>query len=194
VEKKISQTVEEVKREHPEARVEAWAEDEHRIGLKPINRIIWVQKGENPIASVNWKFEWLWLAGFVHPQSGETYWWIVPKLNWEVFGEILADFARHFDIGQQRRVVLALDQASFHTTENLDVPEGIHLLWMPPKSPELQPAERLWPLADEPLANRVFSGLDEVEEILCQRCRALIQRPDWIRGYTRYHWWPVDLI
>ena len=46
MEKKISQTVEEVKREHPEARVEAWAEDEHRIGLKPINRIIWVQKGE----------------------------------------------------------------------------------------------------------------------------------------------------
>ena len=134
--KKISQTVEEVKREHPEARVEAWAEDEHRIGLKPINRIMWVQKGENPIASVNWKFEWLGLAGFVHPQSGETYWWIVPKLNWKVFGQILADFARHFGIGQERRVVLALDQASFHTTENLEVPEGIHLLWMPPKSPE----------------------------------------------------------
>jgi hypothetical protein len=114
VEKKISQTVKEVKREHPEARVEAWAEDEHRIGLKPINRIIWVQKGENPIADVNWKFEWLWLVGFVHPQSGETYsWWIVPKLNLEVFGEILADFAKHFRLGAQRRMVLALDQASF---------------------------------------------------------------------------------
>jgi len=194
VEKKISQTVEEVKREYPEARVEAWAEDEHRIGLKPINRIIWVQKGENPIASVNWRYEWLWLVGFVHPRNGETYWWVVPKLNWQVFGKILADFARHFEIGQKRRVVLALDQASFHTTENLEVPEGIHLVWMPPKSPELQPAERLWPLADEPLANRVFAGIEEVEDIVCQRCRALIKRPDWIRGYTQYHWWPVDLI
>lgn len=159
MEKKISQTVEEVKREHPEARVEAWAEDEHRLGLKPINRIIWVQKGENPIADVNWKFEWLWLVGFVHPQSGETYWWIVPKLNLEVFGGILADFAEHFRLGGQRRVILALDQASFHTSEQLQVPEGIHLLWMPPKSPELQPAERLWPLADEPLANLCVFGI-----------------------------------
>ena len=119
--------------------------------------------------------------------------WIVPKLNIQVFSQILADFAEHFSIGSQRRVVLALDQAAFHTSENLEVPEGIHLLWMPPKSPELQPAERLWPLTDEPLANRVFSSLDELEEILCQRCRALIKRPEWIRGYTQYHWWPVDL-
>jgi hypothetical protein len=65
---------------------------------------------------------------------------------------------------------------------------------MPPKSPELQPAERLWPLANQPLAHRVFSGLDEVEEVLYQRCRALIKRPEWIRVYTQYHWWPIDLI
>jgi hypothetical protein len=32
------------------------------------------------------------------------------------------------------------------------------------------------------------------EEVLYQRCRALIKRPEWIRGYTQYHWWPVDLI
>jgi hypothetical protein len=34
VAKKVSQTVEEVKREHPEARVEAWAENEHSSRLR----------------------------------------------------------------------------------------------------------------------------------------------------------------
>ena len=192
MEKKISQTVEEVKKDYPEARVEAWAEDEHRIGLKPINRIIWVQKGETPLAAVNWKFEWLWLVGFVHPNSGETYWWIVPKLNTDVFTWLLEDFAAHFQIGEKRRVVLALDQASFHTSEKLEVPEGIHLLWMPAKSPELQPAERLWPLADEPLANKAFSSLEELEEVLLEICRLMIEKPKWIMGYTQYHWWPED--
>jgi hypothetical protein len=48
VEKKISQTVKEVKREHPEARVEAWAEDEHRIGLKPINRLFGCRREKTP--------------------------------------------------------------------------------------------------------------------------------------------------
>lgn len=193
MEKKLAQTVADVKKDYPEAKVEAWAEDEHRIGLKPINRIIWVQKGENPIASVNWKYEWLWLVGFVHPHSGETYWWTVPQLNYKIFTRLLKDFAVHFGIGAKRRVVLAVDQARFHTSGKVEVPEGIHLLWIPPKSPELQPAERLWSLADEPLANRTFDNLDELEEVVCQRCEALLKRPQWIRGYTQYHWWPNDL-
>jgi hypothetical protein len=39
--------------------------------------------------------------------------------------------------------------------------------------PELQPAERLWPLTNEPIANRTFKDLDEVEEILFNRLRSL---------------------
>lgn len=193
MEKKLTQKVEQVKKDYPEARVEAWAEDEHRIGLKPINRIIWVEKGENPIAPVNWKYEWLWLMGFVHPCSGETYWWIVPKLNNQIFTQALKDFAEHFQLGPKRRVVLAIDQAGFHTSDKVEIPDGIHLIEMPPKSPELQPAERLWPLADEPLANRTFSNLDELEEVIFHRCQTLLERPDWIRGYAKYYWWPEDI-
>ena len=85
----------------PDATVEVWAEDEHRIGLHPVNRLVWVPLGEQPIASVNWKYQWLWLVGFVHPTTGETYWWIVPCLNHEVFSRLLEDFAQHFKLGEQ---------------------------------------------------------------------------------------------
>jgi len=54
-----------------------------------------VPEGEQPIAQVNWRFQWLWLYGFVHPQSGETYWWILPKVNINLFNRVLADFAKH---------------------------------------------------------------------------------------------------
>jgi len=53
------------------------------------------------------------------------------------------------------------------------VPEGIHLVPLPPYSPEVQPAERLWPLVDEPLANIAFETIAEVEELVEQRCRRL---------------------
>jgi DDE superfamily endonuclease len=154
VEKKLAQTVAFVKQQHPQATVEAWAEDEHRIGLHPVNRIVWVPKGEQPLATVNWKYEWLWLVGFVEPKSGETYWWIVPLLNHRVFSQLLKDFANHFGIGQDKRVILAVDQASFHVSDKVCIPEGIHLLFLPAKSPELQPAERLWPLTNEAIANQ----------------------------------------
>ena len=70
------------------------------------------------------------------------------------------------------------------------MPEGIHLFPLPPYSPELQPAERLWPLVNEAVANQVFDSIEAVEELVCQRCRDLLNLPELIRGITCYHWWP----
>jgi transposase len=189
VEKKLSETLAALKANYPDAEIQLWAEDEHRIGLHPVNRRIWVPQGEVPLASVNWKYQWLWLIGFVEPKSGQTYWWIVPLLNWQVMEKVLADFAEHFELGPNKRVVLVLDQASFHVSERIQVPEGMHLEFLPPKSPELQPAERLWPLTNEAMANRTFESLDELEEVSAHRCRVLMQRREFIQGLTGYHWW-----
>ncbi len=70
--------------------------DEHRVGLKPVIRRIWVDELAVPIANVNWRFQWLWLYAFVHPKSGQTYWWILPYVNIELFNRVLENFARHF--------------------------------------------------------------------------------------------------
>lgn len=61
---------------------------------------------------------------------------------------------------------------------------------LPPYSPELQPAERLWPLVDEPLANHAFETIAEVEELVIQRCRRLLRQQQLIQGLTFYYWWP----
>ena len=87
-----------------------------------------------------------------------------------------------------------MDQAGWHTTEKLQVPEGIHLLHLPSYSPELQPAERLWPLTNEPLVNQAFESMDEMEEVVYQRCRQLLQQQDLIRGLTSYHWLPTKKV
>ena len=47
-----------------------------------------------------------------------------------------------------------LDQAGWHTTDQLVLPEGIDLFFLPSHSPELQPAERLWPLTNEAIKLR----------------------------------------
>lgn len=50
-------------------------------------------------------------------------------------------------------------------------------MFLPPPSPELQPAERLGPLIDELVANRTFATLDELEAVLGERCRTLRADP-----------------
>jgi transposase len=74
-------------------------------------------------------------------------------------------------------------------SEQLEVPEGIHLVPLPPYAPELQPAERLWPLVNEPLANQAFETIAEVEELVVQRCRRLLVQQQLVQGLTFYHWW-----
>jgi hypothetical protein len=64
------------------------------------------------------------------------------------------------------------------------------LLNLPAYSPELQPAERLWPLLDEVIANQSPENLDELEDLLVYRCQKLMKQPELIKGLTCYHWWP----
>lgn len=174
--------------------------DEHRLGLKPIQRRIWAEIGENLTADVNWKYQWLWLYGFVAPQSGETYFWILAYVNTELFLRVLEDFAREFDLSKDKQIMLVLDGAGWHVSREITehLPLGLHLEFMPAYSPELyakryplgQPAERLWPIVDEPLANRSFTNLAELEEILNTRCQIILQQPELVRGITNFSWWP----
>jgi len=73
-----------------------------------ICRRVWAQLGEQPIANVNWKYQWLWLYGFVHPNNGATYYWILQKVNVELFNRILEDFAREFQLGEDKHILIYL--------------------------------------------------------------------------------------
>lgn len=86
-------------------------------------------------------------------------------MNIELFNQVLTDLAKEFRVGKEQRIILAIDQAGWHTSKQVQVPEGWHLEFIPTHSPELQPAERLWPIVNEPIANRSFQDLDELEEV-----------------------------
>jgi transposase len=112
-------------------------------------------------------------------------------VNAEVFSVALEHFAREVGASTKKRIILVLDRAGWHTAKKkLKVLEGIDLKFLPSHSPELQPAERLWPLSNEGVANRHFDEIEELEEALVDRCVALGDQPELIRSYTRYHWWP----
>jgi transposase len=166
--------------------------DEHRVGLKPILRRVWTPPGESPIARVDPGYKWLYVAGFVHPEMGRSSFWLLSGVDAEVFDRLLKAFAEEQGVGERRRILLVLDGAGWHGAHEVVPPEGLELVFLPPYSPELQPSERLWPLVDEPLANRAFESLKEVEAVLEDRCVRLTDMPDVIRAHTLFHWWPRE--
>ena len=174
----------------PHARVELWATDEHRIGLKPLLRRVWAPRGQRPVARVRHRFAWRYLVGFVHPASGRTLFHLATSVSIALFEVELAAFARAAGAGPRKQIVLVLDRAGWHTSVRLQVPEHVHLLFLPPYSPELQPAEHLWLLTNTVLLNRHFATIEELEDTQFARCFELQHRPDVIRSTTSFHWWP----
>ena len=180
----------EVREARPSVPVEVWAQDQMRLGLKPLLRRVWAPRGRRPVARVKRRYEWVYLYGFVRPRDGRTFWLILPRVSAKTFSLALEHFARGIGAGEDKRILLVVDRAGWHTGGEVEVPEGIELEFLPARSPELQPAERLWPLVNERVANRLFEDLDELEEALVERCLALSKQPQLISSCTRYRWWP----
>ena len=153
-------------------------------------RKVWANRGQRPEALSTHGYEWSYAYGFVHPKSGRTHWLILPEVNTEAMQLAVDEFTRAEGIGRRKQVILVVDKAGWHTTPKLNIPKGLHLLPLPTASPEMQPAERLWPLLNEGLANRAFSHVEELEQAMSDRCCELLTQTELIRGLTNYHWWP----
>lgn len=153
---------------------------------------VWAPCGRRPIARVRRRYAWLYVYGFMRPATGESWWCLLPTVNTVAMTTALAAFAEDEGIDARHRAVLVVDGAGWHTTLHLDLPDGIDLVFLPPASPELQPAERLWPLVNEPVANRAFADLDALADVLVTRCRTLRADQPAIRGLTDYWWWPSE--
>lgn len=51
--------------------------------------------------------------------------------------------------------------------QTLIVPSNIHLLFIPPYSPELNPAEKMWQYLKNKLSNKIFKTLEDLSNEIC---------------------------
>jgi transposase len=92
-----------------------------------------------------------------------------------------------------RHAALLVDQAGWHMSRHLDVPDNITLLPLPPKCPELNPVENLWQfIRDNWLSNRIFRCYDDIVDHCCYTWNKLADQPwriisiglrDWTRRF-----------
>ena len=74
--------------------------------------------------------------------------------------------------------VVLLDQAGWHTSKKLVVPDNITLMPLPPRAPELNPVENIWQfMRDNWLSNRVFTSYENIVAICCEAWNDLVEQP-----------------
>ncbi len=165
-----------------------WAEDEARLGLKPITRRIWSPRGRRPRSCGRTRYEWLYVYGFARPSTGQTFCVLLPRVNAERMGDALAAFAAHADPRGRKVLVVLVDRAGWHIAKRLVVPGNVVLHLLPSCTPELQPVEPLWPLVREAVANRSIGRLDRLRAILRGRLAYLARNPAVVRPVVGFHW------
>ena len=74
--------------------------------------------------------------------------------------------------------VLLVDQAGWHMTPKLTVPQNISIIPLPAKSPELNPQENVWQfMRDNWLSNRIFTSYADIVDHCCYAWNRLVEEP-----------------
>lgn len=154
----------------PDLQLRYWVEDESRFGLKPIVRRRITARGVAPIAIEYWRFEWVWLYGFVEPLTGESFFWEFSRLDRVCFADVLERFAALYPDDMH---VVQMDNSAVHTSSQLKVPQNVAFCFQPAYSPELNPIEQLWSHLKGKLANRHWFDFDELKQSLSYQIRSL---------------------
>ena len=93
------------------------------------------------------------------------------------------------EVAPGAHAILLLDQAGWHTSSKLAVPDNITLVPIPPRSPELNPVENVWQfMRDNWLSNRVFRNDDDIVAHCCESWNKLTDQPWRIASIGRRKW------
>ena len=146
------------------SKVRVWVQDEARYGLHSVRRRCWGLRGIRVVKPVHQKYEWSYVYGALDVVGGEAQFCFLPSVSLELTCKFLEQIAAS---DAEAEHVIIWDQAGFHHTNgDSRVPERIHLLPLPPYSPELNPTEKLWDIIKDHIANRVFETLEDIEAVL----------------------------
>ncbi len=63
---------------------------------------------------------------------------------------------------------MVLDNGAFHKAKSLKIPQNVGLIFLPPYSPELNPAEKIWFTMKRNFTNRLFSSLDQLSDFIAE--------------------------
>lgn len=64
--------------------------------------------------------------------------------------------------------IIILDNGAFHHANRLEIPANIALIFLPPYSPELNPAEKMWAFFKSKTAMTIFRELEELHQTLAK--------------------------
>jgi transposase len=138
-------------------------QDESRFGLITKDGRMLTAKGVKPICRYHHQYRYTWLFGAFSPITGDSVLMEFPCCNTDAFQIFLDEFANE---NPTTLIIMVLDNGAFHKAKKLKIPDNIKLLFLPPYSPELNPAEKMWAKLKRAFTNKLFKSLEEISSFI----------------------------
>jgi transposase len=123
-------------------------------------------RGIKPICPFQQVFKSTYLFGAFSPINGASFLMEMPNcdsINFQIF---INELSKEFN--QDVYNILVLDNGAFHKAKKLIIPENIGLIFLPPYSPELNPAENMWAQYKRAFTNLFCLTLKDVSQFIDQ--------------------------
>jgi transposase len=140
-------------------------------------------KGIKPICTFQQVFKSLYLFGAFSPITGDHFELEMPYCNTDTFQIFLDEFSKN---SPDEFIVLLLDNGAFHKAQKLIIPKNIALLFIPPYSPELNPAEKIWWKMKRSFSGKLHKTLNRVSEFI--RNEVIIITNEQVKNTCRYEY------
>jgi transposase len=140
-------------------------QDESRFGLMThVGRCL-TAKGVKPVVTYQHAFKNTYLYGSFSPINGDAFILEIDGVDTKIFEAYLQGFSKQ---KPEELKILIIDNAGFHSTKNISIPENIILVNIPPYSPELNPAEKIWHYIKSRYKNHLFGNMENLKNWLYQ--------------------------
>jgi transposase len=127
-------------------------------------------RGIKPICPFHQIFQSLYLFGAFSPITGDSFMLEMPNCNAANFQVFLDEFSVQ---NEDEFKIMVLDNGAFHKAKSLAIPQNIALIFLPPYSPELNPAEKIWAKLKRTFTNRLFSSLETLSDFICEATKSI---------------------
>ena len=105
----------------------------------------------------------MFLFGAFSPITGDKFLLEMPQCNANMFQLFIDEFSKH---NPAEFKIIVLDNGAFHKAKSLVIPENIALIFLPPYSPELNPAEKMWAMLKRDFTGKLHHTLDELSDFI----------------------------
>lgn len=167
------------------------AQDEGKFGIINTPRKAWVPRNVRPIVSVKLSRDYFYVFAAVCPQLGSIVSLILPYANIDMMNLFLEEVSITY---KDYFIIMQLDQAGWHKSTNLVIPENIRFIYQPAYSPQLNPAEHCWDeIREKYLTNKVFEDIEDVNTAVINGFKDLANLPERVRSMTSFPHFDVSI-